>query len=200
MGPSDFTDLIAPQLDRCRGLQSLLDAALSCCLSLTGTTLGNVQLMDWTFGYLTIAAQRGFDPHFVNRFRRVSLNDGTACGRAVRDRRCVVIEDVFADGEFAPYREIADQAGFRAVQSTPLISRSGAFLGVLSTHFANRHRPTDKEALATKVLAEMTANAIIRQRIVKAGSGRANYDKQIAASLDAVEHSWQVLRQVRPRL
>jgi len=35
-------------------------------------------------------------------------------------RERVIIEDVLADPDFEPHREIAASAGFRAVQSTPL--------------------------------------------------------------------------------
>src|SRR5262249_22759804 len=61
-------------------------------------------------------------------------------------------------------RIIAIRAGFRAVQSTPLISSSGAFVGVLSTHFPAAHRPTQGELKILKRVGELTANAIIRQR------------------------------------
>jgi hypothetical protein len=39
------------------------------------------------------------------------------------------------DPDFAPYRGIAAQAGFRAVQSEPLIGKGGELVGVLSIHF-----------------------------------------------------------------
>jgi len=145
-------------------ISSLLKQILEKGLQLTGTDLGNVQLMDWKSGYLTIAAQRGFADPFLEFFRVVKSDDGSACGRAVRHRRPVVIEDVLKDAEFAPCREIAVEAGFRAVQSTPLISRDGAFLGVLSTHFPRRHRPSECELQMLQALGEMAGNAIVTHR------------------------------------
>src|SRR5215510_590763 len=53
-------------------------------LELSGTALGNIQLMDWSTGCLTIAAQRGFSNEFLRFFHRVTAEDGSACGRAVR--------------------------------------------------------------------------------------------------------------------
>ena len=50
-------------------------------------------------------------------------------------RQPVLIPDVTTDPSFAVHRNIAESAGFRAVQSTPLINRRGTLLGVLSTHF-----------------------------------------------------------------
>jgi GAF domain-containing protein len=74
------------------------------------------------------------------------------------------IEDVLRDLEYAPCRTIALASGYRAVQSTPLISSSGTFVGVLSRHFATPHRPPMEEMLALSELAESTANAIILRR------------------------------------
>ena len=44
--------------------------------------LGNVQLIDWTVGYLEIVAYQGFSDEFLHCFWRVSQLDGSACGRA----------------------------------------------------------------------------------------------------------------------
>ena len=49
-----------------------------------------------------------------------------------------MIEDVRADDRYTAYRPAADKAGYRAVQSTPLFSRDGQSLGMLSTLTAER--------------------------------------------------------------
>ncbi len=67
------------------------------------------------------------------------------CGTCFAQRQRIVVEDTETDPLFEPYRELARQAGFRAVHSTPLITRSGKIVGVLSTHFRQPHRPSDRE-------------------------------------------------------
>ncbi len=156
--------LLDAEFQKCGDVPSALDCVLECSLELTGARLGNVQLMDWKAGYLAIVAQRGFGAEFLTVFRRVELDHGTACGRALKGRTTVVIDDVMADPEFSPYREVAGRAGFRAVQSTPLVSRSGAFVGVLSTHFGAVGRPTCSQLERLQEAAELAANAIIRLR------------------------------------
>ena len=96
-------------------------------------------------GVLTIAAQRGFDREFLDFFREVSANDDSACGRALRLRQPVVIEDVETDALFAPFRPVARAAQFRSVVSAPLIRADGTPIGMLSAHFASVHRPTDQD-------------------------------------------------------
>jgi GAF domain-containing protein len=138
----------------------LLRSALDEALTLAGQQLGNIQLVDWNAGYMEIVTQRGFAQDFLDSFRRVTTRDGCACGRALLVRDTVVIHDVTTDRDFLLYRDVAERAGFRAVQSTPLLSPSGAFFGIISTHgdcVPNRHR-LEK----IKSLAQQTANELAR--------------------------------------
>jgi PAS domain S-box-containing protein len=128
-----------------------------------GADKGTVQVMD-PRGVLTIAAQEGFDQPFLEFFKEVSPEDKCACGRALREGHRSIIEDVEADEDFATFRHIALAAGFRAVQSTPLIGRDGKPLGMLSTHFCNAHRPTEHELQILDLYARKAANFIERQQ------------------------------------
>jgi GAF domain-containing protein len=154
------------QLEKCADIQSVLNCVLDRSLELSGACFGNVQLMDWRSGYLEIMAQRGFQPEFLNFFERVKFDHASACARALRNRDAIVIDDIMTDKQFAPYREIACRAGVRAVLSIPLVSISGAALGVLSVHFPIVHRPTDMQVGGMSEGAELAANAIIRLRAI----------------------------------
>ncbi|MEA3157770.1 MAG: hypothetical protein QOK44_5359, partial [Betaproteobacteria bacterium] len=80
----------------------------------------------------------------------------------------IIIEDVLLDPAFAPHRASAASAGFRAVQSTPLFSRSGEPLGMISTHFRQPHRPSERELRITDLYARQAAEVIERKRIEEA--------------------------------
>lgn len=108
--------------------------------------------------------QRGFEKDFLDFFREVSANDECACGRALRTSEQMVIEDVDADASFKPFRDVARAAGFRAVTSTPLIGRTGARLGILSTHFRLPHRPSDQDLQRLDLYAQQAADFIERCR------------------------------------
>jgi GAF domain-containing protein len=155
---------LAHKLHEFTNLQALLDCALVHCLDLCGTELGNIQLIDWNRGYLEIKSQHGFCDEFLTFFERVTAREGSACARALRTLDSVVIEDVMVDNDFAPYRSIAYRSGFRAVQSTPVVSSSGATLGILSTHFATPRRPNEKTMDALKGVARLIADSIIFHR------------------------------------
>ncbi|HYA80698.1 MAG TPA: GAF domain-containing protein [Methylocystis sp.] len=186
-----MADDFKQRLHQCRGARSVVECALTGALELTGAGLGYVQLMDWDKGLLTIVAQRGFKDEFVDFFRHVRPEQGCSCARTLNARGAVVIQDVTCDSDFAPYRSIAKRAGFQAVQSTPLISSGGAFLGVLSTHFPNAHRPSERVMLELKALAELTAEALIRER-----AGESEASRQVSDSFEAVATSRLLLRRL----
>ncbi len=127
-------------------------------IALHGAEFGNVQLP--VGDELVIAAQRGFGASFLKKFERVRRDDDCACGRALRDGQIVVIPDVQQDEEYAPFREIAREAGYRAVQSTPLFATTQVFVGIVSTHFANVHRPTKIEMETLTQYGVIAANRL----------------------------------------
>ena len=101
---------------------------------------------------LHVVASVGFSPAQLDQLHTIREGGG-ACRRAALAGRRVVVEDVEEDPTFAPHLGIARAIGFRAVHSTPLISRSGGCLGVLAVHF---HTPRPDSA-PERQLAEMHA-------------------------------------------
>jgi PAS domain S-box-containing protein len=144
-------------------LRELLEEALRATIVLQNADFGNVQLYNPETKTLEIVAHRGFQQNFLDYFSSVS-ETGAACGRGLQRRERVIIEDVLADPDFEPHRQIAASAGFRAVQSTPLFSRSGEPLGMISTHFRQPHRPSERELRFTDLYARLVAELMERQR------------------------------------
>lgn len=122
-----------------------LNEILASTIELLHADMGNCQLLTEKGKTLAITAQRGFKPDFLDFFREVSVEDESACGRALRSGARVIIEDVETDALYEPLRPIARSAGYRAVVSTPLISRGGKPLGMLSTHWRGVHRPSEQD-------------------------------------------------------
>jgi signal transduction histidine kinase len=143
-------------------LQSLLKGILTCTIDLQHADFGYMQLYNRETKVLDIAVQHGFSQECLDYFRAVD-EDSAACGRAIRGER-VIIEDVERDVGFAPHRPMAQRAGFRAVHSTPLFSREGELLGMLSTHFRNPHRPSDCELRLTDLYVQRAAEIVERKR------------------------------------
>ena len=166
-------------IDLPRMLQEILDTTIS----FQGADFGNIQLYDAEPRSLRIVAQRGFSDAFLARFRVVDSDDDTACGRALRTHSRVVIEDVEMDEAYVPYRALAAQEGYRAVQSSPMFGRDGSTKGILSTHFRQPHVPSKRDLQLTdlyvRLAADLTARAQDEEAILGARdtANRANQAK-----------------------
>jgi GAF domain-containing protein len=155
---------------------------LSRALEISGRPRGNVQLARWSLtGGLEIVAQRGFKEEFLSCFRLVSIRDGCACGRALLERNVVVVDDVLNDARFATYWGVLDRAGVRSVQSIPLLSTSGAMVGMLSVHDELVRDGPQGDLPSLLELARSAANAIIA---IRASRRSAHYSPGNSALLN----------------
>ena len=142
-------------------LSALLPQVLRGAMALVGGDFGNMQILDPATGSLRLVTQAGFGPEFCEYFAVV--DDGhSACGQAARQCAQTVIADVRTDPGFAPHREIAAAAGFRGVQSTPLVDYAGHLVGMVSTHFQRLHRPSDRDLRIMELYADFAGEAVTR--------------------------------------
>jgi PAS domain S-box-containing protein len=114
-------------------------------------------------------AQRGFATPFLEFFNRASDSVGSYSTAMQRGER-VIIEDVKQSAMFTgtPALDVMLAAGARAVQSTPLVSRTGRRLGVFSTHYSTPYRPSNREQRLLDLLAWLAADAIERTQAEEA--------------------------------
>ena len=148
-----------------RDLHQALDDLLAGAIELLGADKGNIQVLDTNQGVLKIVAARGFERDFLDLFSEVSAAGASACGRALQSGKRLVIEDVESDALFTLMRPVARAAGFRAVQSTPIISRAGEPLGMLSTHFRSVHQPTEEDLLLLDLYVHQVGDIIERHKL-----------------------------------
>ena len=147
------------KVDRC------LNEVVETAIAISGADKGNLQMFDAGSGTLTIAAQRGFNAPFLKYFEHVGDN-ASACAAAMRSGERVIVEDVTPSDIFAgqPSQQVLLDAGVRAVISVPLTSSGGNLLGMLSTHFGQPHRPSDRELRLIDLLGRQTADYLQRKR------------------------------------
>jgi PAS domain S-box-containing protein len=139
------------------GLQQILSAAVA----LLGADRGIVQLLGGD-GVLRLTAQEGFDEAVLDVFREIRAEDFLPFEQALRTGERVVIADVDSDELDAPAREVAKAAGYRSVQSTPLVSREGRRLGMLSTYWVLPHLPSRDALRLLDLYAQQAADFIDR--------------------------------------
>ncbi len=142
-------------------LRPALEAVLATAVEGQGASFGLVWLQDPRTGELVVEARHGFGAATRDLFQRVAPGPGGGgAGNAFARGTRWVIEDVETDASFEPFRAAARAAGIRALHSTPIVTRSGALLGVLSVHYEKRRRPHQHEMQLADVCARHAADAI----------------------------------------
>jgi PAS domain S-box-containing protein len=164
-------------------LTTALQDVLENAIVTVGADFGNIQLYKAQTEALEIVVHQGFRQGFLDYFRTVRVDEGSACAQAMRTGQRIVIEDVERDSSFEPHRRVAAAAGFRAVQSTPLKSRKDSVLGMLSTHFRSPHRPSERDERLLDLYARHAADLIERLNSDEALRRSEAQFRQLADSL-----------------
>lgn len=123
-----------------------------------------------TDGELRLLAHRGFGAEAAAFWEWVRPDSCCACGQALRERARIVLPDIEAPGvdigagHLAVFRGI----GIRAIQTTPLRSRGGTLVGMLSTHWHRPHAPSERDLRNFDILARQAADLIERSKAMEA--------------------------------
>ncbi len=136
-------------------LQEIMDAAVAIMRAERGT----LQLLE-SKG-LRIVAHHGQQAPFLEYFATTE-NRASASGLAAARGERVIVPDVERSALFARTTSlpVLRAAGVRAVQSTPILSRAGALLGVLSTQWGVPHTPDAHDLWRLDLLARQAGDVI----------------------------------------
>ena len=145
-------------------IDAVLREVLSSAMAVQQSDLGLLSLWDTNSNTLSVKIQSGFSKDFLNAISSVPSGAG-ARGASFQRREHVIVEDVTTDPICEPYRDIAAMEGILACHCTPLITRNGMMIGVLSVHFRERHRPTERETRLMDLYARMAADSIETARL-----------------------------------
>ncbi|MBT3069647.1 PAS domain S-box protein [Rhodomicrobium sp. Az07] len=135
------------RLWRARDLASGLDEVLGAAIELLGADRGGIHIYDAERGVIRVAAVRGFDKAIVSAFEETRIDDYPVLAEAMRKGETLAVRDVLNDPRFVDpqYPQVAEALGFRAAQYSPLVSRDGTVLGMLSTQFSQPHALSEQD-------------------------------------------------------
>ena len=145
-------------------VKTLYDRVLEAAIGLMSADCGSMQTFDPERDELRLLAHEGFHPESAKFWEWVHLDAASTCGMALSSGTRVVVPDVEAcefmqgSADLESYR----LSRIRAVQSTPLLSRSGRLLGMISTHWQQPHQPAERTLRLLDVLARQAADLIER--------------------------------------
>ena len=121
-------------------------------------------------GELRLLAFRGFNEHAAKFWEWVRPASQSTCGMALVSGVRVIVTDVEKSDAMAGSEDLATYlaTGIHAVQTTPLLSRDGDIVGMISTHWSEPHVPTRRDLRLFDILARQAADLIERKHAEEA--------------------------------
>ena len=164
---------VATHLINSQGVEALYEQILATTMAILHAEFAAIQVFypdAGPHGALSLLSYRGLTSEAVKRWEWVSPTSRTASGEALRTGRRVGVPDVRNCDFMAGSEDLEGYlaAGILAVQSTPLVSRSGELLGMVSTHWGQPHQPSACDLRSLDILARLAADCIERLRAEEA--------------------------------
>ena len=158
---------LSAQLIQEQDARSLNETFVTAAASIMQSHCASLQLLypeRGARGELKLIVARGFTPEAERYWEWVRSDSGTSCGAALRAGTRVIVPDIehcdFMKG--TPDQAALLAAGIRASQSTPLVSRGGKMLGMITTHWERPHQPSERDFALLDILARQAADLMER--------------------------------------
>jgi sugar diacid utilization regulator/GAF domain-containing protein len=143
-------------------LAELLGQVATTARALLGFDFCGVLVPDARHTRLVVAGWSGLSDEYVNQVngdRPILLDGGAPSSRAFHSAAPVTVRDITADPEFTPWGGAAQEEGYRALVSVPLIA-GGRTLGTLNGYYTPVHAFAPFEIERMTLLANHAAIAL----------------------------------------
>jgi two-component sensor histidine kinase len=183
-------DMITEQ-DRHALYGKIVDAAIS----ITRSQFGTMQLLhsstDGSETGLQLLISRGLSPQDQAVWQWVTPSALSSCTQALKSGRRAIIADFEAWAEIAGTEDLLAfrRAGIRSAQTTPLMSRGGDLLGMISTHWDEPHQPSERDLRLLDILARQAADLLERTIAEEALRER---EKELEASVATLRETQEL--------
>jgi GAF domain-containing protein/anti-sigma regulatory factor (Ser/Thr protein kinase) len=165
----------------------LLEQLAGAVASLLATDLAVVWTTDPHEQLLLPSAWVGFPDDYIAPLR-VPYGTGSA-GRAVVERRTVLVEDIATSPHYGPFAQGALEHGVRTVLSVPMLTLGGEPMGTLSTYYRTPFAPSDRDLELVDVYARQAAEIVERARLHAEARQLTALEQRRAAQLRALADS-----------
>lgn len=149
-------------------IDALYSKIIDAALTITHSDFATLQMYypeRGEHGQLHLLASVGLSQEGQDFWTWVDASAGTTCAVAMRNGKRFMSADI-ATCEFVvgtPDHAMFERAGVVAAQSTPLFSRRGNLLGMISTQWTHNHTPSDRDLNLLDILARQAADLIERK-------------------------------------
>ena len=160
---------LSVKLIREEDTQILYDDLVNAAIKLMKADGGTVQILDQETQKLILLASKGFDATVIDYFYEVEVGSHTSCGVALAEGKRIFFDfDLSNQDDPSGSIQMHINAGYYCAQSTPLITRFGNIIGMVSTHWHQpHHRPTERELYFLDLLARQAADLIEQRQLLE---------------------------------
>lgn len=146
---------ISKQLIQAEHIGLLYDQIVLAAIDFMDADAASIQMLHSESSKLQLLSSKGFHPEAVKHLEWIQFDSETAGGTTIDSSTHSIVSDT---------KEKEHLSGIKAMQSTPLFSRDGKLVGVLSAYWKKVHEPLKKEMILLDILARQAADAIERKQ------------------------------------
>ena len=148
---------------------NIYNAIVDSAMEIMHSDFASIQVLNSNNNQLLLFAWKGFHPGSAEYWKYINSDSTTSCGQAFQQRTRIIVPNVEECTTMS--REDLNEyhrSGVASVQSTPLVSRSGTVVGMISTHWRKVHHPSEHDFNLFDVLARQTADLVERKQAEEA--------------------------------
>jgi signal transduction protein with GAF and PtsI domain len=139
-----------------RLLEDVLQLIVTMTAQMMGSTICSIMLLDESSNELRIGATQSLSEQY-RRKPNVKVGQSIS-GRAVQERRPIIVADVTRDQEFV-YRELAEREGLCSLLCVPMMVKEKA-IGVINSYTSKPHVFTPEDVKLLQAIGNQAAIAI----------------------------------------
>mgnify|MGYP001574888107 FL=1 len=146
-----------------RLIKDVLELLVTMTAQMMNSKICSIMLLDEASGELRIAATQSLSEQY-RRKPNLKIGQGIS-GRAVKDRRPIIVLDVLTDRDYM-YPDMAKKEGLCSLVSVPMMVREKA-LGVINSYTSVPHVFTGEEVKLLQAIANQAAIAIEHTTLIE---------------------------------
>jgi signal transduction histidine kinase len=185
--------------------EALYGKIVDAAVSIAGSQFGTMQLLcpeDHHSGHggeLQLLCSRGLPPEAVGFWQWVSPTAYSSCTMALKLGERAIIPDFEQWDDIAGTEDLLAfrRTGIRSAQTTPLMSRTGHLLGMISTHWSAPHQPSQRDLRLLDILARQAADLLERTAAEEALRAR---EQELARTCGMLRETEEQQRQTAAKL
>ncbi len=160
---------ISTHLIREDNVEALYEKILDAAVSIMQSDFASMQMLHPGRGQLQLLGARGFSEEAKKFWEWVGPKSGSTCALSLQQGKRCMVADSRTDEYLARSgtRDAYLQAGILAMQSTPLLSRTGELIGMITTHWRKPHQAPERDLRLFDLLARQAADVLERNKAQK---------------------------------